>query len=1338
MKTGNPNVKSYFYLIKHSHRVIFKSIAGFLALTLLTFSSFLFLTDATALAQSPVLPAPGQMVTLSSTYDPILLKGMQFFPNQPLRFDFIVDTGDSPIKKNLLKKECNRLIKYFLTALTIPEEDLWVNLNPYEHNRIIPKEFSHTDMGRDFLAQDYLLKQLTASLIYPEEDIGEEFWDKVYQQAFNRYGIHDIPVETFNKVWIVPDIANIYENKDIAYITQTRLKVMLEQDYIAQKKFYISQEVTNKIQSSKNFLISNEEKKMRTLSSDMIRTIIIPILEEEVNTGSHFQKLRQIYHSIILAYWIKDTLKKSVFTHYIAKNKIAGVDISDKNIKEKIYSQYLEAFKKGTFNFIREDYDPVNQTIIPKKYFAGGFDFLGKIVKSKMNRSSGSDFAMVTDEAGKPKGSLLLLQSTMKPVINHPEENNYAQLNLSLGGDKKEPPEEMSSARIKLTPFTPDLERMGADDLPEQIQELLTDKKDSSLYVPLTISLLLHSIFLGLPLDQSVEEVEQAQKTHTIEVTIVPSKKPVSKLPKVKNQEKSQTDTPDLYLEKKISSPESPDNEVSPHEGTTPLLRETLEINPIPMTIQPISPQTFEPVKTKHVVKVNGYVIYEGSDFGGNTQIYDAMAVDIPAEQNFEIKTLGNNENILVLGFRGDTQGPTLDRMAFYKESPTHKGKVLTNDEIEDVMTYNDYLGDNNFGQRKPSLYEGYNFTGPEFAGFLNAAKAEGVALNEHEQTFRNALLEQGVITDENGEYVAPEQTAIITYGAGRSQDVTQKVKRHELGHALFEIDEEYKKVIEKIWSSLPQQQKELYQKIIDYFGYHPDVSLTEFVEYFENPELLHNRLKAMKSYSRVYSPGAIKNKDQAKLGSEILSEIIEHRYWTSPQTPSGFYYTQNFKSQMTKLVPLLNQAKQASLKRQGLPSLPKSHVKIFNAPLSIDQGIPNIVQNFVSESEFIAIDGNREMLQSEIKRKKLSDAQTDAILANIKQGIAPESPDIYRLTLPPPDKWNAEEIKVEYIRKHDQKPMQESIEDSLRGVNTHNLPQVLNIIEASLSHRQWSDQETLTYQTPVNLNGEIYILHVTAQAYLQESKSKISDIRSNKKWEVNLSLIKKDRSHLWPGHLNESAPSNDPQTSFREAKNRLESSASENALEFKSQNKEVIPSVAEALNRLQKTLGQRTNDNNIEIWKPVQLPNNGPIVDLHLIQEEISDSFGNNSFETRLGLELPQQDSSNGKVLNGLGVIIESPTQLQGLKEAGEELQKKIEYNAQSDQALISDTKGGIDMTREMFNIKTNAYDFQFKIPSYNLELGEDIYHTNVLGFSAEINRMKSIKSLPILLGIQ
>jgi len=42
--------------------------------------------------------------------------------------------------------------------------------------------------------------------------LGRKFWTEVYKQAQKKYGTTDIPVDTFNKVWIVPEKAVVYEN----------------------------------------------------------------------------------------------------------------------------------------------------------------------------------------------------------------------------------------------------------------------------------------------------------------------------------------------------------------------------------------------------------------------------------------------------------------------------------------------------------------------------------------------------------------------------------------------------------------------------------------------------------------------------------------------------------------------------------------------------------------------------------------------------------------------------------------------------------------------------------------------------------------------------------------------------------------------------------------------------------------------------------------------------------------------------------------------------------------------------------------------------------------------
>ncbi len=314
------------------------------------------------------LPNPGGMIHLSPGFQPPVIRGMKIFPDNPLRLDFIISPGEVKRAPEELKDESSKLIKYFLATLTVPEEDLWVNLSPYEKDRIIPDEFGQTEMGRDLLAQDYILKQLTASLIYPDDNLGKEFWAKVYQKAYEIYGTTEIPMNTFNKVWIVPDKAVVYENGDTVMILESHLKVMLESDYLALKENLNNQKLgLDKVSDS-------DAQQLNDVSSQMVKTIILPAIEKEVNEGKNFASLRQIYQSMILAAWFRNNLKKNILNQvYTGQNKIAGVDVDDKEIKEKIYQKYLEAFKVGVYNLVKEEYDPGTQEIIPRKYFSGGF-----------------------------------------------------------------------------------------------------------------------------------------------------------------------------------------------------------------------------------------------------------------------------------------------------------------------------------------------------------------------------------------------------------------------------------------------------------------------------------------------------------------------------------------------------------------------------------------------------------------------------------------------------------------------------------------------------------------------------------------------------------------------------------------------------------------------------------------------------------------------------------------------------------------------------------------------------------------------------------------------------
>ncbi len=357
----------------------------------------------------PLMPKPGTMVNLSPAFDPAHLQGLVIHPDNALQFDFLINKGDGNLSDAQKRREYSKLIKYFLASLTVPDADQWVNLSPYEHNRIIKDNFGQTEMGRDLLAQDYLLKQITSSLMYPESGMGMEFWNQVYEKAHKELGNVNIPVNTFNKVWIVPSEAVIHENGNTAFIVKSHLKVMLEEDYVSLEKHTAT---------------NTPKNQTHALSSKAIKDIILPVLEKEVNEGKNFAQLRQVFSGMILATWYKQALKESLLGKvYADKAKTQGVNQDPKN-NEAIYQQYITAFKKGVFNYIKDPdpTDAVSGAKLPRKYFAGG---VGAHDGSLINRAMVAPFVLRQDFAMAGPERLEAVAADMQP------RNSDAAMNAS-------------------------------------------------------------------------------------------------------------------------------------------------------------------------------------------------------------------------------------------------------------------------------------------------------------------------------------------------------------------------------------------------------------------------------------------------------------------------------------------------------------------------------------------------------------------------------------------------------------------------------------------------------------------------------------------------------------------------------------------------------------------------------------------------------------------------------------------------------------------------------------------------------------------------------------------
>ena len=277
------------------------------------------------------LPAPTQIVRVSSEYTTAYLRGLKINPQDPLDIDFVFDTVG---KNGISEKESQKQINYFLAALSTPEENMWVNLSPYEQNRIMDDSLAQTDMGKDMMRIDYMLKQLSSSLTDPSTELGKKYW-----QLSNG---------GFNKIWITPEVAEIYEESNTVVVNKAVLDVKTEADY---------------------FAIQKNKMLAKNVAKSSVEDLLLPDIKKDVNAGKNFNELRQIYNAVILATWFKAKFRKTFYAGYMNKKKILGIDNVELQTREKVFILYKEAFEKGVYNVVRKDQSGSPQK---RQFFSGG------------------------------------------------------------------------------------------------------------------------------------------------------------------------------------------------------------------------------------------------------------------------------------------------------------------------------------------------------------------------------------------------------------------------------------------------------------------------------------------------------------------------------------------------------------------------------------------------------------------------------------------------------------------------------------------------------------------------------------------------------------------------------------------------------------------------------------------------------------------------------------------------------------------------------------------------------------------------------------------------------
>lgn len=351
------------------NKIISKSIIGIVCVFMLSILSADLLRIKHTLASSLSLPEPNAILKVSTSYDTALLYGIRLNPNDPLKIDFLFDSAD---ENDLKTEDIERVISYFMTGLTVSDDDLWVNLSIYEEDRILADGIETTYLGRDFIEQDYLLKQISSSLTDPDTRLGKRYWDK-----------QDLELSTaLNKIWIKSDSAQVSFFNTSACIDEASLKVLSEKDFLALER---------------NQTLADE--------AGSIDDEMIELVSEQVNNGKHFSKLRQIYRALILAKWFKSYFLDTFYNEYFNKMQLKGLDKADPQTKEKIYQLYTQSFEKGVYSKLKR-----NSSKVKKLYYSGGADMDFKLDANEVSSS--------IDLLPRTEGNTFVVSSSIKTLLD--------------------------------------------------------------------------------------------------------------------------------------------------------------------------------------------------------------------------------------------------------------------------------------------------------------------------------------------------------------------------------------------------------------------------------------------------------------------------------------------------------------------------------------------------------------------------------------------------------------------------------------------------------------------------------------------------------------------------------------------------------------------------------------------------------------------------------------------------------------------------------------------------------------------------------------------------------
>lgn len=238
----------------------------------------------------------------------------------------------------------------FFVWLELKPSTFWVNLNPNEPDRVVDAQLGRTDVGRILLQADLQMKKTAGQLIHPDTPLGKQFLSGLAGDCISF------------RAWIVPAPATVREDGDKLYILDAPLDVKTEAQYL------LPSDSRAAVSCPRLDATANQQNEQR------FRTLVLPRLRKEINTGPAYAELRRVYLARVAAEWYR-SLSKRKHTAYRGLVDQGNVDAWTTKtgwVPADTFRKFVDSYTKGEYKTVQRT--TVGSVTYTRTYVYGGVD----------------------------------------------------------------------------------------------------------------------------------------------------------------------------------------------------------------------------------------------------------------------------------------------------------------------------------------------------------------------------------------------------------------------------------------------------------------------------------------------------------------------------------------------------------------------------------------------------------------------------------------------------------------------------------------------------------------------------------------------------------------------------------------------------------------------------------------------------------------------------------------------------------------------------------------------------------------------------------------------------